>query len=234
MDNTGINYTDIAVIAVVLLSALLAFARGLVREVLSVFGWVGAAVVTLRAFPHLQPFFAGFIKSAMLANTVAAAVIFLVTLVVLTVLSNRLASGVRNSGLSAVDRSLGFVFGILRGAVLVCLGYLIVSWIWPAGEQPVWLKTARTMPVIQSGASVLRELVPEGARDEAVGKIDTATATAREQISRSTSEEIVRRLAAPAAVPRDAAGTGRESGKPDPGYSERSRSDLNRLLETTN
>ena len=55
MEATSINPTDIAVIVILLLSALLAFARGLVREVLSVGAWVGAAFAMLYLFPHVLP-----------------------------------------------------------------------------------------------------------------------------------------------------------------------------------
>ena len=116
METTSINPTDIAVIVILLLSALLAFARGLVREVLSVGAWVGAAFATLYLFPHVLPMVQQVVAKELVAKAVAGVGIFVVSLVLLSIISHQLSKGVRGSALSAVDRSLGFVFGIARGA----------------------------------------------------------------------------------------------------------------------
>jgi membrane protein required for colicin V production len=230
METTSINPTDIAVIVILLLSALLAFARGLVREVLSVGAWVGAAFATLYLFPHVLPIVQQVVAKDLIAKAVAGIGIFLVALILLSIISHQLSKGVRGSALSAVDRSLGFVFGIARGAVIVCLAYLSVAWVFPPTDQPRWLRDARTMPVIQSGADMLRNLVPDQTRSNAVSGAQSAASAAMEKTNRAIQEEALRRLSTP--KPTTASATNADAPAPESGYKDRDRSDLDRLFET--
>jgi len=227
MESTSINPTDIAVIVILLLSALLAFARGLVREVLSVGAWVGAAFATLYMFPHVLPMVQGFVAKDLIAKAVTGIGIFVTVLILLSIISHQLSKGVRQSALSAVDRSLGFVFGIVRGAVIVCLAYLSLAWVFPPAEQPKWLRDARTMPVIQSGAEKLRSLVPDQTRITAATSAQSATNAAVENASRAVQEEALRRLSTPRPTMSNAGAPALESG-----YKDRDRTELDRLIET--
>ncbi|MBI1207945.1 MAG: CvpA family protein [Azospirillum sp.] len=173
---------DVIVIGVILLSAILAFLRGLVAEALSVGGWVGAAAATLVGFPHLQPVVRQHISSQLAADVVSVVAIFVATLVVLTLVSHQAGRLIRGSGLSAVDRSLGFVFGLVRGAALVCIGYLLLAWLVPPGEQPDWIKEARTRPMVEAGAGLLKGLVPQSLRDNASSQADAAVERARQAV----------------------------------------------------
>jgi membrane protein required for colicin V production len=238
MEATSINPTDIAVIVILLLSALLAFARGLVREVLSVGAWVGAAFATLYLFPHVLPIVQQIVAKELIAKAVASIGIFLVALILLSIISHQLSKGVRGSALSAVDRSLGFVFGIARGAVIVCLAYLSVAWVFPPTDQPRWLRDARTMPVIQSGADMLRNLVPDqtrsnavtGAQSAASAAAGAAASAALEKTNKAIQDEALRRLSVPR--PTAANATNADAPAPESGYKDRDRSDLDRLFET--
>jgi membrane protein required for colicin V production len=240
MDSTSINPTDIAVIVILLLSALLAFARGLVREVLSVGAWVGAAFATLYLFPHALPLVQQVVAKELIAKAVAGLSVFFVSLILLSIVSHQISKGVRGSALSAVDRSLGFVFGIARGAVIVCLAYLTVAWIFPPNDQPKWLREARTMPVIQTGAEMLRNLVPDRTRASTESQAANASATAAsaasaarmatEQATQAVREEALKRLSTP--KPPTAAATNASAPVPDSGYKDRDRTELDRLIET--
>ena len=119
MENFPINPADGVVFAVLLLSALLAFTRGMVAEVLSLAAWAGAALTALYTLPFVLPHTQKYVKVEMVAYVVTSAALFIVALVVLTILFGRVSRGVQNSSLSAVDRSLGFLFGLFKGAVLV-------------------------------------------------------------------------------------------------------------------
>lgn len=233
MDSTSINPTDIAVIVILLLSALLAFARGLVREVLSVGAWVGAAFATLYLFPHVLPLVQQVVAKDLIAKAVAGLGVFVTSLILLSIVSHQISKGVRGSALSAVDRSLGFVFGIARGAVIVCLAYISVSWVFPPTEQPRWLRDARTMPVIQTGAEMLRNLVPgrTGSAVETQAASSAAAAkAAADMANRAVQEEALKRLSIPRPTP--AAATNADAKVPDSGYKDRDRTELDRLIET--
>ncbi|MDR3515801.1 MAG: CvpA family protein [Azospirillaceae bacterium] len=263
MESYSINPADIAVIGVVLLSALVAFARGMVREVLSVAGWVGAAFATLHGQPLLRDYAHHFISSPMIANAAAGIVIFVVTLLVLSIISSQLARLVRGSALSAVDRSLGFVFGLLRGAFFVSLAYLLVSAVLPVTDQPAWLLQARTLPVIQQGAGLLRDLVPEETRAGALADVDAGAKAVEDQARQAASDAMLQRLSTPVpssvagaaagAAPATATTAGKAPGpvpgatpgpgfgqatpttkpKTPPGYADKDRVTLDQLFENT-
>ena len=149
------NTVDIIVIAVVGLSALIAFLRGFVREVLTIGSWLGASLVTLYGFPLVQGRFEQWISSKMAADIVCGISLFLFTLILLSILSHMIARFVRGSALTAVDRSLGLLFGLLRGAILVSLAYMLVF-----ALDPNMLRGARTTPMMARGAEILRDLAP--------------------------------------------------------------------------
>lgn len=161
------NYLDLAVLGVILLSALFAVMRGFVREVLSVAGWIGAALVALYGFTPLRPHARDLLGPSLIADIALGAVLFLFALIVFSLVTHAIASRVRGSALSAVDRTLGLVFGIVRGAALVCLAYLLLGWAVPAAEHPPWITGARTLPFVQQGATWLTRLVPQEFRDRA-------------------------------------------------------------------
>ncbi|MFQ5984636.1 MAG: CvpA family protein [Alphaproteobacteria bacterium] len=162
--------TDIAVFGVVLVSALLALARGVVRELFTVAGWVGAIVATVYGFHHAQPFAQRVIANPLLADLAAGVVIFVVTLVVVSLLSRWVSDRVKRSQLNALDRSLGFLFGLARGAMLVCIAYLLLVWALPPKEHPGWVREARVMPVVAYGARALMTLLQREFRPGDIGE----------------------------------------------------------------
>jgi membrane protein required for colicin V production len=226
MENFPINPADAAVFAVLLLAALLAFTRGMVAEVMSVAAWGGAAVITLYTLPFVLPVTQQYIKVEMIAYALSAVALFIVALVVLTVIAGRLSRGVQNSSLSAVDRSLGFLFGLVKGAVLVSVAYLFFTWLVPPAEQPQWLKDARTQPLLTAGAGMIYELVPAHMRTESLNQMGMARDTARQAVE---MKQQLDRLSTP--VPAGTAKPGAPAN--DTGYKDRDRGDLERLIQNT-
>lgn len=156
----GINILDVILLIVILLSGLLALLRGFVHEVLSFGAWVGAALVSLYAFPYLQPHMRSLIAIRAVADIVSGALLFLFALVVFSLFARSIARRVQDSSLSALDRTLGLVFGLVRGAVLVSLAWLIFTWLVPQQQQPTWVQEARAVPFLKQGSDILRALVP--------------------------------------------------------------------------
>ncbi|BAI72339.1 colicin V production protein [Azospirillum sp. B510] len=225
MDNLPVNPVDAVVIAVLLLAALLAFSRGMVAEVVSVAAWAGASVITLYALPHVLPYAQIYIRFEMLAYAVSAVGVFVVALVVLTLVGRSLSRGVQNSALSALDRTLGFVFGLVKGAVLVSIAYLFFLWLVPKPEeQPVWLREAKTRPFLAMGAETLYAFVPETLRKEGLGQMDMARERAKQAME---AKQALDRLSTP--VPSPAKTGGAQA--PDTGYKDRDRADLERLMQ---
>jgi membrane protein required for colicin V production len=161
------NTLDIFVLSIVILSGLFAFARGFVKECLSIVSWTGAAIAALYATPYLSPFAAKYVPSGAVVPA-AAATAFLVTLIVLTIVTGAIARVVRRSSLSALDRTLGLIFGLMRGALLVGIGFMALSFALPAnGSRPDWLKDSKTAPLFAEATAELSHLVPEPFRARA-------------------------------------------------------------------
>lgn len=157
-----VNLVDIGVLLVLLVSAVLAYARGFVHEVLSVGGWIGAIFATFYGFTYFSPLGRRLIP---IDNTIAdfatGTVIFILTLVFLSLLTRAIAKRVQASALNVLDRSLGFLFGLARGAVLVCVAYLVFDLMVAEEDHPVVIKESRSIQLIKPGAALLKSLVPD-------------------------------------------------------------------------
>lgn len=218
MGESSFNPIDLAVIAVIAISALLAFVRGFVREVLSIAGWVGAAFVTLYSFPVAAQYSRDFIESRMVADAVAAIGVFVVALILFSIVTHMISERVQDSSLSAIDRSLGVVFGVFRGAVVVSLAYMFAVYLW-ADDQPALLAQARTKPMMVAGSDAIRELLP-------------SDMSAAEREAERLRREAERALDLENATnPRPAAGSGRPD--TDRGYAPQERGQFEQLIRTT-
>ena len=165
MDGVSVTVVDFLVVGVILLSAMFAMWRGLVQETLSIVAWVAAAYSALRFYPLLTPLLADYIASGRLANLAAGAIIFLIVLIPLSFLSHRFGENIKHSEIGPVDRSLGFVFGVGRGLVIVGLAYIAFVALVPMRDHPGWLTHARLLPLIQNTSDVLLSLVPDRGLD---------------------------------------------------------------------
>jgi membrane protein required for colicin V production len=155
------SWLDIILAAIMLISGFLAMLRGLTREVLSILSWAVAALATLYFFPKYQAQAQVYIEPALLADAVLAGSIFLVVLIIVSLITVRISDGVLDSRIGALDRTLGFVFGLSRGLVLVVIAYLFFTWLVPEDTQPPWIRDARSLPILkQTGAGIV-SLLPE-------------------------------------------------------------------------
>ncbi|MCB9948441.1 MAG: CvpA family protein [Rhodospirillaceae bacterium] len=217
------NPADIAVIAIILLSGLLAFFRGFVREALSIAGWIGAAYVAVLAFPQVRPWVGQYVSSDLAADGITLGAVFIVALIVFGIVGNLIARLVRGTTLSAVDRSLGFLFGLLRGVVLVSLAYLVVTWLFPPEQEPAWLREAHSRPWVERGADMLVALVPEDLLAEGLGEAQREIGD-RLRDDASPSQTIdLRELARPQPAQPDTPET--------EGYQDDQTDDLDRMIE---
>ncbi|HEX3673920.1 MAG TPA: CvpA family protein [Rhizomicrobium sp.] len=155
------DFVDVLVVLVVLVSAGYATWRGFVRETLSIFAWVAAAFATLYFGPAAAGLLKERVSPELLGIALGYAGVFLLVLIPLSFVSFRFAEGVHRSPVGAVDRALGFAFGVVRGLAVIGLGYIIFTSAVETSKQPEWLTRAHTLPLIQSSAQVLLALVPD-------------------------------------------------------------------------
>ena len=215
MHSLDFTFIDLLVVGIVVVSMVFAVSRGFVRETLSILAWAAAAFATLYFGPTMVPLVRGRISPLWLGDLAAYAGVFLIVLIPLSFIDIRFSEGVRHSPVSLFDRTLGVIFGFVRGLAIVGILYLVFSLFVEPSRQPGWLTQARLLPAIQSSSDVLLSLVP--------------------QQNRSVAGDFHNRAApsvTPKPNPRDSAkNTGHARGQK--GYSARDRGELNHLLEAT-
>lgn len=164
----GANPVDVVVLLVLVVSALLALLRGFVAEILSIVGWVLAVFAVMYGLQPLQPHLEAYMGKGLLSMASSAGVLFVGTLALMSSVSYVISRQMRGHHLSAIDRSLGFLFGLLRGALLVCLLYICVSFVFPPKKEgevdpnsmQATLKSARTQPALEAGSQLIIALAP--------------------------------------------------------------------------
>lgn len=119
-----ITILDGILLVIMFLSAILAMIRGFVREVLSIASWVAAAIAAFLLYKQVLPFVQQYIAQENVALGVSVAGVFLITLILVSYITMRISDFVLDSRIGALDRSLGFVFGALRGLLLVVVAML--------------------------------------------------------------------------------------------------------------
>lgn len=161
MASSAFNSTDLAVLAVIMLSILVGILRGATREVLGIAGWIGAFATVFYGLPLFRPLGRQYIHSPMIADAVVAGILFILSLAVFILISRIISTGVKGSILGGLDRSLGLVFGFLRGIFIVCLIYLALFFFYPQGHMPDRIKHARFTPWIAQGAHEIQRFIPK-------------------------------------------------------------------------
>jgi membrane protein required for colicin V production len=180
----GMTWVDLAVCGFVLISGLLAFARGLVREVLGIGAWVGSLAAAFFALPTMRGFVRGWVPAPEWVDPVSFIAVFLLTLIVLVVIARGIGGFVRRSALGGVDRTLGLVFGLARGAAVVIVAYIIGQMVFPVERWPDAVLDARVLTPTYQAARWVRDQLPEPYRPHVIeappaGRRPTAEALLR-------------------------------------------------------
>lgn len=157
-----ITLLDIIVLGVMLLSGLLAMVRGFMREILSIAAWATAAIVTLYGFPKLLPAAKGYFGNSDTVATIAVvAGLFIGTLIVVSVITVRISDMILDSRIGALDRTLGFLFGLGRGLLIIVVAFLFFNWLVPDKQQPTWVVQAKTLTTLKNTGDWLMSLLPD-------------------------------------------------------------------------
>jgi membrane protein required for colicin V production len=167
MEAIGLTQFDTITLIVVLMSAAMAFARGLIREVFSIVAFFAALFAALVGHKVLAPLLEGPLGNVLFATLGAGFLIFLVVFVAVTVLTSVLAKAAHASGeIGGFDRAAGLLFGTARGILVVALFVVMMRAVTgpaettPQAPRPNWLTEARLYPFFERTALVLEGLVP--------------------------------------------------------------------------
>ena len=156
-----ITLLDVLLIVVMLISGLLAMIRGFMREVLSIAAWGIAAAAAIFLSPRITPLVQGYVSSDKIAQAVAIGGVFLVTLLIVSIITVRLSDMVLDSRVGALDRTMGFLFGLGRGLIIVVVAFLFFAWLVPDRSQPDWVRGAKSRVVLQGTGHWLMSMLPD-------------------------------------------------------------------------
>ena len=156
-----ITWLDIILLGVMLISGLIAMIRGFMREILSITAWGAAALATLLLYPRLLPFAKANISSDIVATGAVIGGVFLITLLIVSIITVRISDMILDSRIGALDRTLGFLFGLGRGLIIVVVAFLFFAWLVPASKQPDGVKNAKSLEVLNKTGDWLQALLPQ-------------------------------------------------------------------------
>lgn len=139
---TGFNWADWVIVALVVLSALISLVRGFVREALSLLVWIAAFVVAFLFSERLAPMLGAAVELPSLRYIAAFAILFVCTLIVGSLLGYLVAQLVKMTGLSAIDRLMGTMFGICRGVLIALLLLVFIPKVIPVQQDPWWQQSS--------------------------------------------------------------------------------------------
>lgn len=152
---------DIGLLVVMLISGILAMVRGFMREILSIASWLIAAGVTLYGYARVEALVRDYVANDLLAKGIAIGGLFLITLLIVSLFTVKISDLVLDSRVGALDRSLGFIFGLARGLVIMVVAFLFFSWLVPTKSQPDWVTNARSRVVLQATGDWILSLLPD-------------------------------------------------------------------------
>jgi len=165
----GFTIVDAVVAVVIILSALLAYSRGFVRESLSIAGWVVAAILAFmfagQAEPLIReaPVVGDFLKgSCELSRIAAFAAVFAVALIVMSLITPLFSSIVQRSALGGIDQGLGFLFGVARGLLLVGVALVVYDRMITDQAIPM-IDDSRTARIFAKMQDKINDSIPEDA-----------------------------------------------------------------------
>src|SRR5499427_5807220 len=156
-----ITLLDLVLLGVMLISGLLAMVRGFMREILSIAAWGAAALTTLYSFGKLLPTAKTYFNNDTVAAVVVVAGVFVGTLIIVSVITIKISDMVLDSRIGALDRTLGFLFGLGRGLIIVVVAFLFFNWLVPDKSQPGWFRDAKSKEGLKVVGESLTSLLPE-------------------------------------------------------------------------
>lgn len=165
-----ITLLDGIVIGFTLVSAMLAMVRGFSREILSIASWAAAAAAAYFFYPAVLPYVQPYIDHEMVALAVAAAAVFFVALIVVTVITMKVADFIIDSKVGPLDRTLGFLYGAARGLLVLAVALLFFNWL-VGTNPPRWVEEAKSRPLLEGIGAWLQGILPDDPENSILNRL---------------------------------------------------------------
>ena len=166
-----ITLLDGILVGFTLVSAMLAMVRGLSREILSVVSWAAAAAAAFFFYKPVLPYVQPYVESDKIAMAASAGIVFVIALIVVSVITMKLADWIIDSRIGALDRTLGFLYGAARGILVVAVALLFFNWLAGA-KAPAWIANAKSRPLLETIGAKLESLLPEDPENAILKKLN--------------------------------------------------------------
>jgi membrane protein required for colicin V production len=164
-----ITLLDGILVGFTLVSAMLAMVRGLSREVLSIASWAAAAAAAFFFYKPVIPYVQPYLDHEKIA--MGAAAVFVVALIVVTVITMKIADWIIDSRVGALDRTLGFLYGAARGILVVAVALMFFNWLAGANA-PGWIANAKSRPLLESIGAWIEGMLPEDPENAILKKLN--------------------------------------------------------------
>ena len=165
-----ITLLDGILVGFTLVSAMLAMVRGFSREILSIGSWAAAAAAAYFFYPAIVPYLRSYIDNDKVQIAAAAAIVFFLALIVVTVITMKIADFIIDSRIGALDRTLGFLYGAARGILVVAVGLLFFSWL-VGSNPPTWIAEAKSLPLLEGIGDWLESILPDDPENSILNRI---------------------------------------------------------------
>ncbi len=155
-----ITLLDGILVVFILISAMLSMVRGFSREVLSIASWAAAAVAAFLFYKPIIPYVQPYINNEKIAMAAAVGIVFFVDLIVITIITMKIADFIIDSRIGALDRTLGFLYGAARGILVVAVSLLFFNWL-VGDKSPALVSEAKSRLLLESIGATLKNMLPE-------------------------------------------------------------------------
>ncbi|MCI5545042.1 MAG: CvpA family protein [Azospirillum sp.] len=227
------NNLDIFILIIVLISGLIALNRGLIKEVLSIIGWMLSVVAIVTLLPIVQPLVQNFAQGDTFSLVVSAILILIVFFIIWIIITSQIIDKIRSSKLSAIDRILGLFFGIVRAWILIILFNILVGWVMTPDEQPQVMKESKYFQMAGDFAEPVEKLLPkdliEGAQKENEKKSEEKE---HEKVLSEDMDKLFDKLVQPKVESKKNKDSVSKN-KKNEGYNKSEQKSLDRLIEMT-
>ena len=180
-DIAALNIVDFATIVVLVISGVLATLRGLTREIMGLAGWPISIVAARLSAPYIAPLLTDMIRVEGISNALAWGIPFIVVVVLWFAFSSVVSPALSKAGLGGLDRWLGFLFGLIRGFVIVLVIY-VGAVIGADGEDrlPGLVTDAQIIPALRESAHLMSGVLPPDMADKITDNLPDAAPVTEE------------------------------------------------------
>ena len=226
------NNLDIFILVLFLISGLISLNRGLIKEVLSIMGWIFSIITIVFMLPIVKPLLNVYIKNETMTSIVASLAILIVFFIIWIILTSQIINKVRSSKLSTLDRILGLFFGFVRACILLILFNIMVGWILTPDEQPEVFKKSKYFQLAGDFAEPIENLLPKNKKAE---KETEKTEEKQDSVLSEDIDKLFDKLVQPKVENPDAkiSQTTEPKKQEQGGYNSNEQQNLDRLIEMT-